>query len=603
MTRKKKKGFTLVELIVTIAIIGVILIIALPQIRNIQSANKDRKFELYKESILAGSKLYIDAYSKDVFGENTSGCIRIKYSELKEKNLIKDFSSKEITCSNDDETFVEVRKVLEEYKYKINVTCKNKKTNKEVYKLVQITGPLDSCSHDPDLKAPQVELAPTSSNNKWYNAKDLKVKIKVSDASGLNSNISLKYQWYNKTTAQVTTSGSHNFKNKKGIEALTYTIPISNNPQDAGGKYKLTVLPDDKAGNGIQDALGNKTLTTTSAEEYWIDNEKPKFNATRIVSADSTFASKQVLLQLDASDNFTPTTDLKVYISNSGYQTGGTWQNYNATINWTVTGNYDGKNRTIYVSLKDLAGNIEQKSFTYTIYKECSSHIDDGAWYDSGTCSKKCGGGKVTQLKNQKDKYLKTTCPAISQEAPCNEMTCCSKVRYEDGDNCSATCGGGTKNQVAYSVYDGSRCSSDDKSSGGAACNKQDCCSQTVAGTWSSWGGCSASCGGGTRSRYRYRYSIYNNQYCSTEYDTGSCNTHSCVPVNNCNIRGSRIVYPGYGWTCSGGHYHTSAYTHYCTDGAGNLYTKDTNPGLVTYRWVCPSSPYGPAQGWTVIND
>ena len=39
------KGFTLVELIVVIAIMGVILILALPQVGRIRANNRDAKFD------------------------------------------------------------------------------------------------------------------------------------------------------------------------------------------------------------------------------------------------------------------------------------------------------------------------------------------------------------------------------------------------------------------------------------------------------------------------------------------------------------------------------------------------------------------------------
>ena len=43
--KKNKKGFTLVELLATIAILGIISIVALPQINKLMQENSKRKFE------------------------------------------------------------------------------------------------------------------------------------------------------------------------------------------------------------------------------------------------------------------------------------------------------------------------------------------------------------------------------------------------------------------------------------------------------------------------------------------------------------------------------------------------------------------------------
>lgn len=559
MKQKSRNGFTLIELIVAIAIMGVLLIITLPIVANIKNSNKEKPYDAYKNSLIAASKLYIDSYGKDKFGGNNSGCIKIKYSDLKDKRLIKDFNNKKISCSS-DETFIEVRKVLDEYSYKINIVCKNTKDNKEVYKLIQITSPDNICSLEPDLRAPTIEISPKNTANKWYNAKDLAVKIKVFDESGLNSNISVSYNWYNKTTGVTTTTGTHNYKNKKGKEILSYTIPMATRPTDAGGKYKLTVTPDDSIGNGLQDALGNKTLVPVIAEEYWIDNENPKFNNTEVTSTNENYASKDIIIHMDATDNFTQTNDLKLYISNTGYQKDGSWQNYNNTVNWKVAGEYDGKTRSLYISIKDLAGNIEQKVFNYTIYKECSATIDDGTWYDDGTCSKSCGGGLKPQLKNQNDRYLKTTCPAISQKVVCNTMDCCSKVTSSYGN----------------------------------------------------WGSCQGSCGTGTKYR-TITYKGIDGRTCSTKSDSASCDTgKSCIPKNSCQIRGNTVYRAPYPWVCTSNHNHTTGYIHYCTDSNGGIIfhgynSKDVSPlsgrvdaSINGFNWVCPDAPY--TTGWTIIN-
>ena len=538
--RVNNKGFTLIELIVVIAIMVIILILALPQVSKIQEANKDRKYEAYKESIRAGSKLHIDSYAKDLFGNNNSGCIRIKYSELKQNNLIKDFGNKDIFCGKDAETFVEVRKVLSEYKYKVNIVCRNIESNKVEWKDEEITGGVDSCSINPDRDGPEIKIKPSSTNNKWYNSKDLNIKIQVSDVSGLNTNTSIIYNWYNKTTGTQYKDNSQNYKNKKGVEKVSFTIPNSKMPSDSGGKYKLTVKPDTSKGYGVQDVLGNVRVTGEEAEEYWIDNEGPKFNNTKVSSTTESYNSKKVIFEMDATDNFTPESDLKVYISNSGYQKGGSWKNYSSQISWTLTGNYDGKSRTIYVSIKDLAGNITEKKFTYTIYKECQSK-NITTTSTTGRCSGSCGTGKAVKTYSVKDKYNNASCDGDGETeiVSCNTgIDCCSRTTHKPGSSwtnsgsCSANCGGGKQRQTRplVSSYDSSvSCGTDSRE---VSCNTRSCCSSTKHKPGSSWtnsGSCSASCGPGKQTQTRPLVSNYDSSVsCGNDTRTVDCNLGPC---------------------------------------------------------------------------
>ena len=93
-----KKGFTLIELVVAIAILGIIMIIAVPAVNYIQNDNKDTKYSTYEKAINSAAKAYVDAYNEDLFGIDNTGCAVISYNDLKEKDLIEDIQVRNTDC-------------------------------------------------------------------------------------------------------------------------------------------------------------------------------------------------------------------------------------------------------------------------------------------------------------------------------------------------------------------------------------------------------------------------------------------------------------------------------------------------------------------------
>ena len=268
MRQMNKKGFTLVELIVVIAIMGVILILALPQVGRIRANNRDAKFDAYAQAIERGAKLYVDNYSRDLFGYSDSGCVEVKYSWLKNKNLVKDFSDKDIDCGS-DETYVQIRKVNDNYRYATAVVCKR---GEEVVYKKEINSEF-TCDTSKDISGPIFTVTPPSSD--WIQTKNLHITVKVSDPSGLNNNIGISYYWTNLSGTQVGTKYYHNYKNKKDVQSVKYTIPTSHVPDT--GQYKLVIEPWDGEGTvGVQDSLGNYKLLSDTYGTYKIDNVPPK---------------------------------------------------------------------------------------------------------------------------------------------------------------------------------------------------------------------------------------------------------------------------------------------------------------------------------------
>ena len=124
---KKKifKGFTMVELLTAMAIMGLLVIMAFPVIRAIQINNKNTKFEEYGRAAISASKLYTNSYGEDLFEpEIDNQFTTITFSDMAKKDLIKDINMEDATCINDSS--VVVVKYKDDYTHCLHLVCKSK---------------------------------------------------------------------------------------------------------------------------------------------------------------------------------------------------------------------------------------------------------------------------------------------------------------------------------------------------------------------------------------------------------------------------------------------------------------------------------------------
>ena len=125
-----KKGFTMVELLVAMAIMGLLIIMAFPTIRAIQSNNTSTKYKEYGKSVISAAKLYTDSYQDDLFDLNdNNGMTSIDLNELVKKDLLKDINISDSTCLNGSS--VNIIKYKDDYTYCLNLICST--GGKEVY--------------------------------------------------------------------------------------------------------------------------------------------------------------------------------------------------------------------------------------------------------------------------------------------------------------------------------------------------------------------------------------------------------------------------------------------------------------------------------------
>ena len=335
------KGFTLIEMITAITILGIVSIIALPIISNSGESSKLKKYELYKSSLESAAKLYIDSDGLDEFGSSDTGCIDIPFKVLNvDKGLIEDIDIKDISCNN-DKTIVRVFKNDNTYSYETYLNCKDK-NGKIVYPKngVEIT-PVDSCDGTVDTNGPKITFDPDGSTDP---TKNITVKIKITDSYGFSPNAKVEYRWID-PDGNAISSKSKSFSNKYLKSTTTeLTIPNVTAPDNLTGLYRLEVVPII-----LMDSIGNSSTETVKSNEYLLDNKKPEITSSSVVETNGSY------LEFNTTDN----TILKEYAV--------TKTNTTPTTGWVEidgTSHHYKKKKipdTYYIYVKDKAGNIAKK--------------------------------------------------------------------------------------------------------------------------------------------------------------------------------------------------------------------------------------------------
>jgi len=119
------KGFTLVEVLIVIAIIGVIMVMVFPSINNLLNSNKEELCNYYKDVLVERAKMMVDRNEDDLL---SSGSYTFTYNEIVKEYPLAD--NKNLDCSSN--TLVKVVKNNNKFNYEVTLYCIEKESNKVV---------------------------------------------------------------------------------------------------------------------------------------------------------------------------------------------------------------------------------------------------------------------------------------------------------------------------------------------------------------------------------------------------------------------------------------------------------------------------------------
>ena len=437
-----KLGFTLVEVLTVLVIIGIILAITIPNVSKLMHNENDKKLSALISSALKASNVYIDTYKKSFV--DTYDKYNFKYESLLTTNLVKE---EDIHCTG---TMQATRKKNNNYTYNAYLMCKDKKGN-VIY---------DNTS---DLPEGGVSI---------FGKFLIDYVVRINNQSGEYYNHQYtKENVYNEYTAyDLERPGT-----SAGISKFMYSynnkdwIDLNADSNSGVGSFTLTNTYVGNIYFKAYDLVGNESETINY--QVKIDKIAPS-GTVSIQSTDNRYNSLNVKVNLSATDNEKGSGVSKMCIQESSDVNSCSWENYKTSKNMMLSGSLDGKSRTLYAWYKDSVGNIsnisdESAKASYTTYKEGTEVIYPNGF---GACSVSCGGGLKTN--EAVDKYTNKKIPEKNKYESCNNQGCCTSTYISSYGTCSKTCGGGVKQVYRKSNYNNQNCTISNEK---VTCNTQSC--------------------------------------------------------------------------------------------------------------------------------
>ena len=478
-----KKGFTLIELLSVLGIMAILLLIAVPTYLTVSNNVKENMYESKVKELLAKGESYAEDSNNYVFSVNRlleegkisaddeSGniydprdkrkmncdLIEISYQD----NQIKSNLISQSECLSDEDISSRYGLLTLTLKGNVNETVKpgvwtndsevsvgyviNDKYKDIVGEITGLTwsgAEEKSCTLENIHECDTYKVSTTTSASLTVR---LVANIKVKDATVTN----------NYTTSVLMDVEAPLLKNDSIIvnndvdtnEIKIVTFELTDNYGSGLETYALVTekscqnasyKPSEEVVEGTQtESLDEQVYYVCTKDKvgnekgyfedgYQIDVKNVDKNQLRaslsITSRDNRYYSRDVKLTISANKN---ASDLEMCVSQTNFLQDCSFESYSETKDITLNGDYDGSTKTVYVTVKDKAGNLAHAEANYKLYKYCTRLGPREFAYDNSNTCPKCGTVYYSATYIRYDKYIEDhECRRTNRMVRCNIPDC-----------------------------------------------------------------------------------------------------------------------------------------------------------------------------------
>lgn len=114
----KEKAFTLIELLAVVVLMGLIITMVIPALRNLTYNSEEREYKYHRQLVHEAAKLYTKNFRGELESEDSS-CFNIPYQALLQEGLIEE---ENIRCTGN---IILEKRTMDGYDYNYYLTCKD----------------------------------------------------------------------------------------------------------------------------------------------------------------------------------------------------------------------------------------------------------------------------------------------------------------------------------------------------------------------------------------------------------------------------------------------------------------------------------------------